>query len=495
MRKLKFLILISMLSLIPKISFAASAVGDAWYLSGADLSSLWIIPFTGMLLSIALGPILFAKFWHHNYGKISVAWAVMFIVPFIAVYGVSITAYEVIHILLIDYVPFLILLFSLFVISGGIRLKGSLSGSPIVNTLILLIGAILASWMGTTGAAMLLIRPLLRANAHRKYKVHTVIFFIFTVANIGGSLTPVGDPPLFLGFLKGVDFFWTLEHMFLPMLFTLTILFIIYFIMDTILYKKEGKPAPENSDDEKLGLEGSINFLLIAGVIFAVVISGVWKPNPAAPIDASIFDNAPIAFSIYHVPMYLNELTRLILLLILAWLSLKLTRKESRELNGFNWEPILEVGKLFFGIFITMIPALKILQAGESGGLASVVSMISDENGNPVNLMYFWITGILSSFLDNAPTYLVFFTTAAGDVSNPANIQMLMTEKSSTLLAISMGAVFMGANTYIGNAPNFMVRSIAENQGVKMPSFFGYMVWSIAILIPLFLIVAFIFID
>jgi len=479
---------------IPELSFAAAHLGDAWFLDGAGISALWIIPFGGMLLSIALGPIIAPQFWHHHYGKISVMWAFIFIIPFFFAYGLSITSYEVIHILIVDYVPFIILLFALFTVSGGIRLKGTLVGTPVVNTLILIIGSILASWMGTTGAAILLIRPILRANEHRKYKVHTVVFFIFTIANIGGSLTPLGDPPLFLGFLKGVSFFWTLEHMMLPMLFALAILFIVYFIIDTILYNKEGKPKPENLTKEKLALEGSVNFLLLAGIIGAVIMSGIWKPDPNAAADASIWANAPIAITIYHVPLYLNELARLILLIACAGLSIKLTNPVSRQLNGFNWEPISEVAKLFFGIFVTMIPALKILQAGKNGALTSIVSLVTNDDGTPVNIMYFWVTGLLSSFLDNAPTYLVFFSTAAGDLSNPANITHLMTDMSTTLLAISCGAVFMGANTYIGNAPNFMVRSIAEQQGVKMPSFFGYMLWSMCILIPLFLLVGIIFI-
>ena len=491
---LPFFLLFVLFAIMPDTALAAAHVGDAWYINGADISAFWIIPFVGMLLSIALGPICVPHFWHHHYGKVSVMWAAIFIIPFIAVYGLSISAYEFVHIIVADYVPFLILLFALFVVSGGIRLKGSLVGTPVVNVLILIVGSILASWMGTTGAAMLLIRPLLRANEHRQYKVHTVVFFIFTVANIGGSLTPLGDPPLFLGFLKGVSFFWTLEHMFLPMLFALTTLFILYFAIDTFLYKKEGKPVPATKSTEALGLEGSINFLFLLGINGAVVLSGIWKPDANAAVGASIWENAPVLLSIYHVPLYANEATRLVLLLICAGLSIKFTSSESRKLNGFEWEPIAEVGKLFFGIFVTMIPALKILQAGENGALASIVSLVSTPEGEPVNLMYFWITGLLSSFLDNAPTYLVFFSTAAGDMSDMANITRLMTDMAPTLLAISCGAVFMGANTYIGNAPNFMVRSIAENQGVKMPSFFGYMAWS-AMLLPVFFLVGLIFIK
>jgi Na+/H+ antiporter NhaD/arsenite permease-like protein len=340
-----------------------------------------------------------------------------------------------------------------------------------MNTGIIFIGTVLASWMGTTGAAMLLIRPLLRANKDRKYKVHVVIFFIFLVANIGGSLTPLGDPPLFLGFLKGVDFFWTTKAMFLPMLFLVISLLIIFYIYDTIQYKKEDiLPAPTTS--EKIGLKGSFNLLLILGVIFSVLLSGFWKPH--------------IEFTVYHVHLELQNIIRDILLLALAYASWKFTSKQIRQANEFNWFPILEVAKLFASIFITIIPAIAILKAGTSGALALIVNSVSGDSG-PINHMYFWLTGILSSFLDNAPTYLVFFNTAGGDP------QVLMGELSNTLLAISAGAVFMGANTYIGNAPNFMVKSIAESSGIKMPSFFGFFLYSLAILFPLFGLVSWIF--
>jgi len=333
------------------------------------------------------------------------------------------------------------------------------------------VGTLLASWMGTTGAAMLLIRPLLRANKDRKHKVHVVVFFIFLVANIGGSLTPLGDPPLFLGFLKGVDFFWTTKAMFIPMLFMVVSLLIIFYIYDTVQYKKEGE-LPTSTSSEKIGLKGSFNLLLIVGVVCSVLLSGFWKPH--------------IEFTVYHVHVELQNIIRDILLLCLAYASWKYTAKEIRQANEYTWFPIQEVAKLFAGIFITIIPAIAILKAGTSGALAGVINSVSSDSG-PVNHMYFWLTGILSSFLDNAPTYLVFFNTAGGDA------QVLMGELSQTLLAISAGAVFMGANTYIGNAPNFMVKSIAESSGIEMPSFFGYFLYSLVILFPLFGIVSLLF--
>ena len=378
--------------------------------------------------------------------------------------------------MLLEYIPFIILLLSLFTVAGGIRLTGHLVGSPIVNTGILLVGTVLASWMGTTGAAMLLIRPLLRANEGRRYKVHTVVFFIFLVANIGGSLTPLGDPPLFLGFLKGVSFFWPTTHMFLPMVMVSVILLVLYFVVDNVLYRKESPEARDPAKDdtgEALGFSGNINFLLLAGVVASVLMSGIWKPG--------------IYIDVYHVHWDLQNIVRDILLVFIAYLSWKLTDRANRDANGFTWFPIMEVAKLFAGIFLTIVPAIAILNAGTDGAMGALVSLVTDEAGQPVDTMYFWLTGILSSFLDNAPTYLVFFNTAGGDA------EALMGPMASTLLAISAGAVFMGANTYIGNAPNFMVRAIAEEQKVAMPSFFGYMIWSFGILIPLFFVVNLVF--
>tara|TARA_B100001250_G_scaffold159569_2_gene137085 strand:- start:4904 stop:6298 length:1395 start_codon:yes stop_codon:yes gene_type:complete len=451
-------------------SLTAGSTG-APHLEGGELSILWVIPFAGILLSIAIFPLIAPDYWHHNFGKISAFWATLFVLPFMLSQGLSITIYEVLHVGLLEYIPFIILLLALFTISGGVQLTGSLVGTPIMNTAIILVGTLLASWMGTTGAAMLLIRPLLRANKDRKYKVHVVIFFIFLVANIGGSLTPLGDPPLFLGFLKGVDFFWTTKAMFIPMLFMVVSLLIIFYIYDSIQYKKEGE-LPTATSREKIGLKGSFNLLLILGVVGSVLLSGFWKPH--------------IEFTVYHVHVELQNIIRDILLLCLAYASWKYTAKEIREANEYTWFPIQEVAKLFAGIFITIIPAIAILKAGTEGALAAIINSVSSDSG-PVNHMYFWLTGILSSFLDNAPTYLVFFNTAGGDA------QVLMGELSQTLLAISAGAVFMGANTYIGNAPNFMVKSIAESSGIEMPSFFGYFLYSLVILFPLFAIVSLLF--
>ncbi len=470
MTKMIAMLFACLTTLLPSLALAAEG---APHIPGAELSAVWVIPFACMLLSIAIFPIAAPHFWHHNFGKISVFWGLAFLVPCAIVYGFSITLYEFLHTMLLEYVSFLVLLFSLFTVAGGVRLKGTLVGTPMVNTMILLVGTVLASWMGTTGAAMLLIRPLLRANEHRKYKVHSVVFFIFLVANIGGSLTPLGDPPLFLGFLKGVSFFWTTGALFTQMVFLSVILLALYFALDTFLFKKEGSPVPPSAaSGEKLGLDGKINLIFLVGVVLGVLASGYVKWG---------------GITIFHVVVEGQNIARDLVLLLFAGLSLKFTTKENRDLNGFNWAPIEEVAKLFLGIFVSMIPCLAILKAGTDGALAPLIQLVTDANGQPVNYVYFWLTGMLSSFLDNAPTYVVFFNTAGG------NATTLMGDLAMTLTAISAGAVFMGANSYIGNAPNFMVRSIAEDQGVAMPSFFGYMAWSFGILVPLFAIMTFIF--
>ena len=470
MKRTTFLSIIGILS--PIFIFAGGE--GAPHLNGENLAIFWVLPFVGILLSIAIFPLVAEHFWHHNFGKISLFWALLLILPFTFAQGLQITIYELLHVGLLEYVPFIILLLALFTISGGVQLKGSLVGTPILNTIIIFIGTVLASWMGTTGAAMLLIRPIIRANQNRKNKVHIIVFFIFLVANIGGSLTPLGDPPLFLGFLKGVDFFWTTTAMFFPMLFMVVALLIIFYGVDTYFYRSEPPLENNSNENEKLGLEGSFNLLLLAGVVGGVLLSGFWKPH--------------IHVNVYHVHVELQNIVRDILLLTLTYVSWTLTPKTIREANEYTWFPIVEVGKLFAGIFVTIIPAIAILKAGTNGALSSVVSSVSNESGEPINYMYFWLTGILSSFLDNAPTYLVFFNTAGGDPS------ILMGDMYNTLLAISAGAVFMGANSYIGNAPNFMVKSIAESSNINMPSFFGYIIkWSLPILVPLFILVTWIF--
>lgn len=470
MPKLRFLLPLLVLLLMPMCGFAAEGHHHPTF--PHNMSLMWVIPFACMLLSIAIMPLVLPHFWHHNYGKISVFWALAFLVPATFVYGFDTISFFTLEVIILEYLPFIILLLALFTAAGGIRLTGSLVGTPLVNTGILLFGTLIASWIGTTGAAMLLIRPLLRANSHRKYQIHQVVFFIFLVANIGGSLTPLGDPPLFLGFLKGVSFFWTTQYLFLKTLVAASILLVVYFLLDSILFAKEGRPLPQTQDTtEKFGLDGKVNLIFVACVIGLVLMSGSVNLGN---------------IHVYGFDVHIQNILRDVLLLVVVVLSLKFTSKECRELNGFNWEPIAEVAKLFIGIFLSMIPAIAILKHGLEGDLSVLINLVSDSNGQPIDAAYFWLTGCLSAFLDNAPTYLVFFNTAGGDAA-------YLMEQATTLVAISAGAVFMGAMTYIGNAPNFMVRSIAENQGVKMPSFFGYMAWSVAFLCPVFLLITYLF--
>ncbi len=466
----------------------AEGHGDEAHIDPVGLLPLWtIIPFVGMLLSIALGPLIAPHFWHHHFPKVSFAWAVVFAVPFlIAMQGAAVQS--ILHIMLADYVPFIILLWALFTISGGIVLEGDLRGTPMANLLVLLVGTLLASWIGTTGAAMLMIRPLLRANAWRQSQVHIICFFIFLVANIGGSLTPLGDPPLFLGFLHGVPFFWVTKGLLKEMLFVAAILLVIFYFVDLRAYKREpSKPAP--SGKLGIGLKGTHNFLFLLGVMAGVVFSG------------SVAARGMGALHVYgHVAIPYGNMIKDVFLVLMGILSLVTTAKVLREKNGFNWFPIQEVAYLFFGIFVTIIPALAILQAGEHGALASLVRSVQTP------AQFFWVTGGLSSFLDNAPTYLTFFNAALGQLGVPeiqvagmlgyANTLGVALDPAfvKTLTAVSAGAVFMGANTYIGNAPNFMVKSIAEEAGIPMPSFFGYILkYSLIYLVPVFVLVTLVF--
>ena len=429
-----------------------------------------VLPFVGILLSIALFPLLAPHFWEHHFPKVSAFWLVVAVLCMI----VSVPADD--HFARIyaqeffstseEYVSFIILLGSLFVISGGIYISGNLPGRPALNTVMLAIGTLLASLIGTTGAAMLLIRPLIRSNEKRKSQVHLVIFFIFLVCNIGGTLTPIGDPPIFLGFLQGVPFEWTLR-LFPEWAFCGVILLSIFFAMDTYLYRREGgSKAPEKIS---VKIEGGINFLLLLGVVALVILSGTLK-----------FELNPIESSLGHFSW--NDVIRDGGQMALAVISILITSKAIRRSNNFHYGPIKEVAYLFAGIFTTMIPALMLLNArGAELGITSPVA-------------YFWSTGVLSSFLDNAPTYLTFLAAAMGSFGFEHAIQMTLDPAAEQVLkGISLGSVFMGANTYIGNGPNFMVKAIAEGAGIKMPSFFGYMFWSGLILLPLFFVVGVIF--
>jgi Na+/H+ antiporter NhaD/arsenite permease-like protein len=447
----------------------ASAAGAA--LDGAHLSLLWVLPFAGILGSLAVFPAVAPNFWHRFHGLVAVFWALAFLIPFGAQFGAGAAFRELVHVLLLEYIPFIALIGSLFAIAGGIYAGGDLRGSPGLNSLLMLTGMGLASFAGTTGAAMILIRPLIRANHGRRYKVHTVVFFIFLVCNIGGALTPLGDPPLFLGYLEGVDFFWPLKALWPHMLFAGSIVLAVYYLLDSHLFAREGAPKLLPKRSGRVSLQGLINIPILVAAVALVAVSG---SNGLG--EANIFGT--------KVPWM--SLLRDAGLVLLACASLALTPRACREQNEFNWEPVLEVAQLFAAIFITILPAIAILQAGPQGALAPLHGLLG-EAAAPNNMAYFWLTGLLSSFLDNAPAYLVFFNAAGGDARE------LMGPLSQTLTAISAGAVFMGANTYIGNAPNFMVKAIAEDLGIKMPSFVGFLLWSGAVLMPVFLVFSLIF--
>ena len=435
------------------------------------------IPFAALLLSLAFVPLFAPRFWKKYYPLVVSAWALALAVPFLAVYGKP-AAHELVHMLLLDYIPFIILLLALFTVAGGIHVEGALKGTPLTNTLLLFIGTVAASWIGTTGASMLLIRPVIRTNAVRRHKAHVVIFFIFLVSNIGGSLTPLGDPPLFLGFLRGVPFFWTL-HLLPVTLFAGGALLALFFAIDFLFYRHERRRMPQISWQNTatvIRLRGKRNILWLAVIIGAVLFSGTARLGEIVFLDT---------------PLPVQNLLRDLVLLAAVFASVRFTPRELREANHFSWEPIREVAIIFVCIFVTIVPVLAMLRSGNGGHLAFITSAAVEP------WHYFWITGLLSSFLDNAPTYLTFLTTALGNccgaLPEREAVAALIAQHPLILEAISAGAVFMGAYTYIGNAPNFMVRVIAEENKIRMPSFFGYMLWAFVILFPVFAVTTFIF--
>ncbi len=452
-------------TLLPALAWASGGEGGGL----GDVLPVWsIIPFAGLLLSIAIMPMVAEHFWHKNRNQLLVAmgWAtpVLAYLLWLIFTDHGTLGHDASHSLshaLEEYVSFMALLGSLYTISGGILLRGDLRATPLINTTFLAVGAVLANFIGTTGASMLLIRPMLRTNSERTNTWHTPLFFIFIVSNVGGALTPIGDPPLFLGYLRGVDFFWTVWHLGPIWVPTIITLLVMYFAVDTWQFRREEKAAVTRdiAQIEPLGLDGKINFLLLVGVVACVLLL---SPDPEV-------------HDLRHY--YLRELG----MAGLAVVSVMATPRSVRHRNAFNWSPILEVAALFIGIFIAMIPATALLQAHGS------------ELGITEAWQYFWATGALSAFLDNAPTYVTFAAMACGTdptCVSAENLAPLSTgEFSHVLVAISLGAVFMGAGSYIGNGPNFMVRSIAEQAGYKMPSFFGYVAYAAVFLGPVFIAV------
>lgn len=432
--------------------------------------SAWsMIPFGLMLLMIAIGPLIAEHWWEKNVNKLIVSLALG--VPTAVCLIMGGMMHELEHQVFFDYIPFIVLLLALFVITGGIHLSGDIKAKPWINTCFLGLGWLLASVMGTTGAAMLLIRPLITTNQQRKYTTHTILFFIALVANCGGLLSPLGDPPLFMLFLRGAPFTWFL-HLVPEWAFTGLILLLLYFVADTYYYKKEDWTAlsADSREQVPLHLGGSINFVYLIGVVLAVAFINVGTIPQMGAEDA---------------PLWLKYLREIVLLSLMA-LSLYTTKKKVRyELNKFSWAPIVEVAVLFLGIFTTMTPALAYLaQHAPALGLSHTYQ-------------FYYSTGLLSSFLDNTPTAVAFHSVASGLTPEQMAAfggSLVAGIPEVLLKAISIGAVFFGAMTYIGNGPNFMVKAIAEENGIKMPSFFGYMVkFSLIILLPIYILVQLIF--
>lgn len=433
------------------------------------------IPFAGILLSIAIFPLVKPQWWESHQPIVVAIWSLLFIIPFAMSNGAPEALETVLECVIGDYLTFIVLLFGLFCVAGNITMEGDLAGSPRVNIILLTIGTLLSSVIGTTGSSMLMVRPVIKMNSWRRRRKHIMVFFIFLVSNIGGCLTPIGDPPLLMGFARGVPFFWSL-HLFPILIFNMIVLLFIFYWIDRRAYCKDiarGRMPDISKPGTKISIKGLHNLIFIAMIVAAVILSGVLPELPAfkdtegAVRGIHIFGEVTLTFP---------AIIEMVIILIAAFLSFKTTSPEIRKKNHFTWGPIKEVAILFIGIFITMQPALMILKsAGGSLGLTKPFEM-------------FWATGMLSSFLDNTPTYLVFLTTAGAMDFAKGLATTLGTVPVQMLTAISCGAVFMGANSYIGNAPNFMVKSISDENGIHMPSFFGYVLWSLCILVPVFLL-------
>ena len=446
-----------------------------------DAALGWLcIPFAALLMCIAILPLIKAEWWEHNQPIIVVILSLCFMVPYAIVYGIPTCAETVLECIVGDYITFIVLLLGLFCVSGNITLEGDLAGSPRINCGVLFFGALLSSCIGTTGASMLLIRPMIKMNSWRKRKTHIMVFFIFLICNMGGCLTPIGDPPLLMGFMRGVPFTWSLS-LFIILLFNLIVLLSLFYIMDTHFYRKdiaEGLLPDISRAGTTVRIKGIHNIVFMITIVIAVVLSGVLPSLPA-------FVNADGSVKGIHifeeVTLTWPAIIEITIILISALLSFKTTDEGVRKQNHFGWGPIKEVAILFIGIFITMQPALAILKAkGPTLGITEPWQM-------------FWTTGLLSSFLDNTPTYLVFLTTAGTLGFTEGIVTTVGTIPPQILTAISCGAVFMGAGTYIGNAPNFMVKSISDENGIRMPAFFTYILWSVTILGPVFVLDTFLF--
>ncbi|MDR2158129.1 MAG: sodium:proton antiporter [Holosporaceae bacterium] len=430
-------------------------------------SALWSVPFLGIILSTSFLPLTCPKFWEKYSCYTPLFWTIAYLLFVFLFFGASKIFEAVFEPIFAEYIPFIILISTLYVVSGGIFVDFPRGYGPLFNTGFLLCGSVVAGWIGTTGAAALLIRPFLRANSGRKHSAHLMVFFIILVANIGGAASPLGDPPLFIGFLKGIDFFWFVKRLY-PILCGATLaLCLIFFLMDSFFFRIDRGVYNRRENEPILTIKGYGNIALIGGVLLAV-----------------IFCNFQGEFNLFNENFSYASLLRNILLLAISLISLKITPSQIREKNSFSFVPIKEVAELFAGIFITVAPVINILRQGANGEFYRLFEWIAP-NGEFVAARCFWVSGILSSILDNAPTFLIFFHLTSGDPN------VLMTAKSNILTAFSISTVFMGALTYIGNAPNLIARSVSADYGIKVPSFLGYMGWSFAILLPIFVIISY----
>jgi len=470
MKKVCIFLLTLLAFSVPVMAAGAETGGHA-----AGVPFWMCIPFAALLLSIAVFPIVKPHWWEHHQPIVVILCSVAFLIPFALSFGMGAAVETVLECIVNDYLTFIVLLFGLFCVAGNITLEGDLAGSPRVNVVLLLFGTLLASFVGTTGASMLMVRPMIKMNAWRRRKRHIMVFFIFLVSNLGGSLTPIGDPPLLMGFTRGVPFFWSLR-LFPIMAFNAAILLAVFFVLDKRAYRRDiiaGCKPDISKPGTTIKITGLHNLIFLVMIVAAVILSGVL---PSLPMFQTA-DGGVLGIHIYgHVTLTVPAIIEIVIILLAAVLSFKTTPATVRQANHFTWGAIEEVAVLFIGIFITMQPALMILK--EFGG----------QLGLETPFQMFWVTGALSSFLDNTPTYLVFLTTACSMGFAQGVTTSLGVIPVEMLTAISCGAVFMGANSYIGNAPNFMVKAISDENGVNMPSFFGYLLWSLAFLVPVFLL-------
>jgi Na+/H+ antiporter NhaD/arsenite permease-like protein len=428
----------------------------------------WAFPFLGLLASMAALPMIMPRFWQRHMGGVAAIWTAVLLVQEGLVLGFGTAAAAAWHAILIDYLPFITLLLALYATGGGVLLRGGPAGTCHGNTGMLALGMVMGVVMGTTGAAMVLIHPLLHANAHRQRKMHLVLLLIALVANASGAITPLGNPPLYLGLLHGVPFFWPMRHLIAPLLVMSIPLLAAFYLIDRHLAATE-PPPPE---PQRLRIRGWRNLALILLVIIVVLVQGMIKPGELVLLGQ---------------PIGGEQLGAVLIFIAITLVSVWITPRAIRQANDFTWHPMSEVAMLFAAIFITIAPVIELLQAGLSGPFAPLLRLTTGVDGQPLPLAYFWLTGILSAFLDNAPTYLVFFELAG---IRPA---ALAGPQSAVLMAISAGAVFFGGLTYIGNAPNMMLRAIASHRGVRMPGFFGFMALSSCLLLPALVLVTLLF--